>query len=74
MQTILTATIWGAAAAGYILMLVLTERGAATYLRSQAASRASGQVIVLNAVRHVETSEACAPPVPARHPPTTEAA
>jgi hypothetical protein len=74
MQTILTMAIWGAAAAGYIAMLVLTERGAARYVRGDTRSCERGQVYVLNAIRQGETPEACGAPVPPRHRFTTEAA
>lgn len=48
-MTILTMTIWGAALVGYVSMLVLTERGAARYVRGEAPCRARTRIHVLTA-------------------------
>jgi hypothetical protein len=46
-MTILTMTIWGAALVCYVSMLVLTERGAARYMRGEAPCRAQTRIHVL---------------------------
>jgi hypothetical protein len=66
-MTILTMTIWGAALVGYVSMLVLTERGAARYLRREAPCHAQARIHVLTAdprtpvpaARRLEREEHC---------------
>lgn len=54
MATTLAWCIWGAAAIGYIAMLVITERGAARYVRGETRRRPRPQVHVHVACRSLE--------------------
>jgi hypothetical protein len=74
MQTILTVAIWCAVAGGYISMLVLTERGAARYVRGDVRGQERLRVRILNAGRPAETHEASPDRVPHRHRSITESA
>lgn len=74
MTTILTVAIWGAAAAGYVSMLVLTERSAARYVAGVARCRPRAQVYVLNAATAIEAPVAVRFPVDVRRGCSPEAA